>query len=515
MNALSQSFQNLGSWFNKQLFIEKLNNPLGYLIIAFLAVGIALTISMFGLKAGAILFGAGIGLPILALCFINLQFGVNIIMFVAIFVLAVSKYVDLPFGIALDALLFTMFLGLVVRQIRDRDLSFANSPVSVIIILWVILNLIQVINPVAASRMAWLYTVRSMAGLIFLYFIACYAFTSFARIKMALKVFLGLSFASALYGLKQEYIGFTSGEMNWLHADEERFQLIFQWARLRVFSFFSDPTNLGICMSYAGMVCFILATGPFKKRKKLVLMVAGLCMFYTMALAGSRTPFVLIPFGVLIVLILTLKKEFIIGTLLFFVAGSGLIFKSTNNAVIYRIQSAFDSKTSGDTMDVRFSNQKMIQPLIQSHPFGAGLGSTGGWGKRFSPNSFLASFAHDSGFVRIAVELGWVGLFVYCVLLYVVLHTGIYYYLRVKNPQIKVIYLALTVMMFMLTLANYPQEAIVQLPNSIFFYVCLAILVKAKDFDENFQKPQRLSIDSKNENFEEAFVINEDRIRLN
>ena len=36
----------------------------------------------------------------------------------------------------------------------------------------------------------------------------------------------------------------------------------------------------------------------------------------------------------------------------------------------------------------------------------------------------------------------------------------------------------------MLILASYPQEAIIQLPTSIFFYVSLAILARLKDFEE-------------------------------
>jgi len=152
--------------------------------------------------------------------------------------------------------------------------------------------------------------------------------------------------------------------------------------------------------------------------------------------------------------------------------------------VIFRIQSAFIPDRSGDTMGVRFENQKKIKPFIQSHPFGAGLGSVGEWGQRFSPDTFLANFPPDSGYVRVAVELGWIGYLLYCWLLFVIIRTGLRYYLRVRNPQIKVIYLALTTMMFMLILASYVQEAIVQLPTSIHFYICLAILVRLKDFED-------------------------------
>ena len=66
--------------------------------------------------------------------------------------------------------------------------------------------------------------------------------------------------------------------------------------------------------------------------------------------------------------------------------------------------------------------------------------------------------------------------------------TSIYYYFRVKDPKIKVMYLGFTINVFLLALASYPQEAITLLPTSIIFYVTLAMIVRLKDFDPNFAK---------------------------
>ena len=46
----------------------------------------------------------------------------------------------------------------------------------------------------------------------------------------------------------------------------------------------------------------------------------------------------------------------------------------------------------------------------------------------------------------------------------------------------------------MLVIASYPQEAILQVPTSIIFYLFLAAIVKLKDFDENFKKAAYPSI---------------------
>ncbi len=474
----------------RQVLFQKLNNPLGYVILLTGAVAMAYVLSMLPLKLAMLAVGALIAIPIVAACFVDLFFGIIVMLFAGFFLGLVAKYTATPIGTALDGLLVLMLVGLLARLIRERNFKFARSPISIFIFAWIYFNLLQVLNPWAESKIAWVYTVRTVALLLAMYFIACYAFSSYKRILTAIKVVLFLGFISALYSLKQEWIGFSNAEMTWLHADEERFMLIFQWDRMRVFSFFSDPTTFGILMGYMSMFCLVLAAGPFKIWKRAALVIAAVAMLMGMAYAGSRTPFVMLPVGVIFYLVLTFKRETIFAGALFFMVGGVMVLKSTNSAVIWRIQSAFRGESS-DTIDVRMKNQEKVQPFIHSHPVGAGLGSTGYWGKRFTPDSWLASFAHDSLYVRLAVETGWIGLLLYMSLLFVAMKTSIYYFFRVKDPTIKTLYLGFTINVFLLALASYPQEAITLLPTSIVFYVMLAMIVRLKDFDPNFKEAER------------------------
>ena len=470
-------------WIKHHFLMEKLDTVLGAFLLVLLSIFVALVVGKLGFLGGGGLLVVTIGIALVFGAMFNLYLGLYVILVMSILVSYLSKIVNLPYGLSLDLLLVVLALGVIMKQLRDRDLSFAKNPISLPIVVWIFYNMIQVLNPIAASRLAWAFTVRSMALLILLYFIAAYALNSYRRVINIYKFMLGLGFVSALYGLKQEFFGFADFELVWLYSDPARFQLIFQWSRMRIFSFFSDPTNYGIYMSYMSVMCFILILGKFKIWQKVVLAIAGVCMLMAIAYAGSRTPVILVPFGFAVFTMLSLKKNVIIAMMAVGVLGGAFMLKSTGNAVLFRIQSAFMPDRSGDTMGVRFENQKKIKPFIQTHPFGAGLGSVGEWGQRFSPDTFLASFPPDSGYVRVAVELGWVGYLLYCWLLYVIVRMGIRYYLRVKNEQMKIIYLALTTMMFMLILASYVQEAIVQLPTSIHFYICLAIIVRLKDFE--------------------------------
>ena len=472
------------SWLAKQLLFQKLNNPLGLGLLLLLAILLSYTIAILELKIGIVILSAIIGLPLIGACLLNPIYAVWTILFVGVFVDFLKKSIDAPFGTVLDGLLFISLFGVLIQQARNRDLSFAKNSVSAWVLIWVVLNILEVLNPWAGSKLAWLYTVRSMAGLIILYFVAIYAFSSYKAITKTIKLIIGLALLSALYGLKQEFLGFTNSELTWLYSDPKRLELIFQWGRLRIFSFFSDPTTYGVFMSYMGTFCCVLATGPFSNAKRVLLLVSAGCMFAAMVYAGSRTPFVLVPFGFICFTLITLKKEILIGAAFVGLLGVAFIMKGTSNPVLFRLQSAFIPKHSDDTMQVRFKNQKFIQPMIHRHPVGVGLGSTGVWAKRFTPDSFLADFAHDSGFVRIAVELGWVGLLIYMAFLYTLLRQSIYYYLRVRNQKIKSLYLSFTVVLFQLTLACYPQEVLVLLPTSLVFYSITAAVVRLKDFDD-------------------------------
>jgi len=142
---------------------------------------------------------------------------------------------------------------------------------------------------------------------------------------------------------------------------------------------------------------------------------------------------------------------------------------------------------------VRKINQKRIQPYILSHPLGGGLGATGMWGIKFAPDSYLAHFPPDSGYVRVAVELGWVGLLIFCMLMFTVLRTGINNYYKIRDPELKSYCLASLLIIFALNVGNYPQEALVQFPTNVYFYLVLALIVVTRRLDDQQNDLERVS----------------------
>jgi hypothetical protein len=482
--------------FNDFLLKKNLNIKKQFIYVIFFAVALLFSgaVTFGGIKAGAMVLGAFVGLPMLFLCMFNQQFGMGVMLGLGFMVQFAAKYSDAPLGTSLDGLLVLMIFGIMVAQTRKKDWAFAKDPISTWLLIWVYFNLLQGLNPSAESKLAWIFTVRSVAVLNMLYFVACYAFSSLQRIKAMMSWIVFLAGVAMLYGFKQEFGGFTAAEKQWLYADPERFQLFFQWGRMRIFSILSDPMTYGIMMSYMGFFCIIMATAPLSTWKRILSFVTGIMMLWVTAYTGTRTCYVLIPIGFVFYAVMTLTPRVLASIGVCVLLGLGLVFKSSSNPVIYRIQSAFKPNNDASVL-LRYHNQQRIRPHIYSHPIGFGLGSTGLWAQRFTPDSWLAKFAHDSYYVRLAVETGWIGLILYMIFIYTVMRRAIYFYNRVRDPIIKTLYLALSTALFILVVANYPQEAIVQLPTSMMVYVFFAAIVRLKDFDEAFQTPPSVAME--------------------
>ena len=404
------------------------------------------------------------------------QFGVLALLITAYLLFAIMKLgIDFPMGTLMDGLQWLLIIGFFVHQKKAKNWEIFKGPVSIIIIIWIIYNLMEIANPAAESRMAWVYTVRSVAVVMLMYFIFMFNIKTVQFIRTILKIWLLLSLIAALYAFKQEYIGFSAGEEAYLHSDPNIASLLFIDGHWRKFSIFSDPVAFSYNMVVSSLLCIALITGPLKLWKKIVLGFLAFIFLWAMLFSGTRGAYVLAPAAMILFAILKYNRRILIFSAIAGVLITILIFIPTSNPTLYRFQSAF--KPSDDaSFNVRKANQKRIQPYILTHPMGGGLGATGAWGQRFAPNSYLAHFPPDSGYVRVAVELGWIGLLLFCIFMFIVLKTGINHYYRIRDPELKTYCLAMVLIVFAFNLGNYPQEALVQFPSNVYFYLVVALI---------------------------------------
>lgn len=472
------------------VWVEKLNNPLGLILYIAVSLLFGFIIYKRGYQTGAILLGAVAGGPIFLSSLFNLRLGIIVIITLSYFLLGIKRALgDVPIGLAMDGMIFLMFFGLFIKQTQERDWSFANNPITKMVIIWIVFNLLEVANPAAESRLAWVYTVRSIAGFMLMYFIILYSLKERDLLDLLLKLWITLSVLGAAYGFYQEFVGFQQFEMNWIMADKRRYGLLWIMGRFRKFSFFSDPMVFGFVMAYSGILCFVLMSGPYKVYKKIALGIGGAAMVLAMVYSGTRAAYVLLPVAMVFYVVITFKKQIIAIALVFLAIGLVVVNMPTSNPNLVRFQTAF-RPNEDESYKVRKKNQAFIQPYIQMHPLGGGLGSVGVWGEKFSPHSPLSKFPPDSGYVRIAVEMGWIGLAIYLYFLYVVMKVGVANHFRLRDPKLKNYSLGLLTVMYTLIVANFPQEAIGQIPTSLIFFLIIALVNKLKDYDDELYREQ-------------------------
>ncbi len=477
--------------FWNSIILHKFSKPLVLFFLLFASLFISFVIARQGLVAGIFILIIIVGIPLIYAIVAYPRFGIIIFIITSFIINYISRPLppDVPIGLVMDALTFMLILGFFIKQRNEKRWDYFKDPISYFILIWLVYNLLEVLNPVAQSVLAWVFTVRTVAVLMLLYYVFVFHIRSKSYIKLLFKVILILEFLGALSAFQQENIGFFSFESKWLNAEPLRLSLLFIYGHMRKFGIFSDPVVFAYNMVAASLLCLSLLFANIRSYKKVIL-VFLICFFLTVMLySGTRAAYVLIPAAIGMLAILKLN-----GKVLVFVLAAGLflgflIKVPTSNPSLVRFQTAFKPSTDA-SFNVRAENQRRIKPYILTHPIGGGLGSVGIWGQRFSPNSFLAKFPPDSGYVRVAVEMGWIGLLLFCVFNFIVLKQGIYYYYIIKDPELKTYCLAMVLIIFALDIGNYPQQAFVQYPTNILFYIAMAIINVTMRLDKQNSAPQ-------------------------
>jgi putative inorganic carbon (HCO3(-)) transporter len=468
--------QGFRKWLRQKFVAEKMNNFPGILFLLLMAVFIAWLVYAGGVKGGALFLAAITGIPFVIAAVAWPPFGIMAQLILAYFVFEILRMdLGIPAGTLADGVEALLILGFFISQKKHKDWEMFRQPVGIMILIWIGYNVLEFANPAAESRMAWVYTIRSVALVMLTYFIFMLQIRTVQFLRLIIHTWVILATLVCLYGLKQEFIGFSPAEDAWLHSDPKIADLLFIAGAWRKFSFLSDPVVFAYTMVVSSAITACLAMHTHKYLLKLVYIVLTVLFLFSMLFSGTRGAYVMVPAGIVFYGLLNMSRKVFIAMLVMGFLTAVLIFIPSGNPTIVRFQSAFKPAEDA-SFTTRKNNQKRIRPYIYSHPLGGGLGATGVWGQRFAPNSFLASFPPDSGYVRVAVEMGWIGLLLMCMLMFVILKTGIDNYYRIRDPELKTYCLAMLLVVFMFNIGNYPQEALVQFPSNIYFYLAVAIL---------------------------------------
>lgn len=381
---------------------------------------------------------------------------------------------DIPVGNALQALCIIIILTL---SLNGRIGGIKTFP-GILLSVWVGFLIMELANPIATSRIAGIAALRGLMPLICSFFIT---YSSIESKKDAF-IFLGgwfvLSVLAGLYGLYQEFFGLPGFDFAWASFDPELYGALFTWGRLRKFSFFFSPSEFGMIMSLASIAGMICALYVKKQWMKILGWTTCIVCAWAMMYTGSRTAMIMLPVGLVCFALIALDKKAMIMVVIMMLGGAALMIKGASSGALYVMATAF-SGTDDPSMNVRIRNQAIIRSYIRENPIGFGLGSNSYLGQKYSPNSFVSNFPPDSEYVKIAIETGWFGLLIFCIMMSLFFAYGVKIYFRTRDPDWRIIIMTCLVVFFMMIVGLYPQETFfISQVMSIIIFSVIAIIAK-------------------------------------
>ncbi len=476
---------------NQQIEIKSgskwLNSPSVIILILFLTIGLGYLISIGSTKSIIAILAIPPVLLYFNRLFVKPRIGLYTVIVLAFIAIGLTRYIlNVPLGLSIDGILVLTYIALFFKLFYNKlDWAPIRNDLTFLSLIWFIYGVFEFFNPEALSRTAWFYAMRGVN--LYMLLTVPLVFLMFNKVKY-LYIFLyiwgAFSILATLKGIQQLYFGPDYAEQYWLDTKGAITHIIF--GELRIFSFFSDAGQFGAAQGHAGIVGLLVAFNVKGWKKKLFFFLMGISGIYGMMISGTRGAISVPMAGMLLYLIH--RKNFrviFIGLILF--AGIYVFFRYTyigeSNSQIRRMRTAFNPLDDA-SLQVRLQNRALLKTYLASRPFGGGIGSAGDWGKRFSPQGFLANVATDSWYVQIWAEQGIIGLVLHFIIIgYIMIKASFLIMFRINNQELKLIMSALASGIVGMMAASYGNGVFGQMPSGIIIYISMALLFMSKDFD--------------------------------
>jgi putative inorganic carbon (HCO3(-)) transporter len=395
---------------------------------------------------------------------------------------------DLPLSTIVEVLVLFLFIGTYWTGRRDENLkgNLLKSGVTIILIINILYYIIEVFNPNQGTTAGWFFTSKRYFIYILSFVISFRLINTPQRFRNFLKFWIVMSAITAAYGCYQEWFGFLPMELNYLQNDPHEYGLLLQGGVVRKFSFLDGVVTFGsLCGSMAVMTTILAINEKIKKRRYWFILIS-IILFLGMSYSGTRTFTIMMPAGLALYVMMTFRNKATLSIIFFTIlAVVFIMFAPVDNATINRMRSTFDSED--ESLNVRNMNRQSIQPYIYTHPLGGGVATSGVEGMRFNPKHRLAGFPPDSGLLKLALDMGWIGLALNMLLNLILLIQGINYYFKLKNEEYKKYIVAITCALFSTMVTLYAQVSIGQMPNVFFYFAMMGLFTRLREFDEKEQ----------------------------
>jgi hypothetical protein len=465
-------------------------NKLTFILIS-IAILISLSICLFvvdlgiGLPIGVIALS---GLIAIQISFIeNTKMAVWLMIFYAFtFGILGREIGGAPYGTLQEGILLLGWLTIIFTADR-HDWRGINNDLVILLTIWFLISVFEIVNPAGASPRGWLQEIRAAA--LYPFLIVPIGFLVLKKNKdlnVFLYLILGLSLLASLNGIKQLYIGPSAGEQRFLDEGGNVTHILF--GKLRVFSFYSDAGQFGASQAHIGVIALILALGPFKIWKRIVLFIASMLMIYGMLISGTRGALFALIVGIFLAILLSKNfRVIIIGGIVACMFLFMLKYTSIGNGnyQIFRLRSALDPQEA--SLNVRLNNQKVLRDYLSSRPFGGGLGVIGVWGEEYNSDKFLAHVQPDSYWVKVWAMYGIVGFIIWFGIMMYILGKCCGLVWNIKDKKLRIKAVALTSGFAGILFCSYGNEVINTAPSSFVVYISWVFVFLTPKLDEELE----------------------------
>lgn len=473
---------------------DYLRKPLPILLLLSVVVTTAHLTATKGLVAGIGIMVIPFAITYLGALFIKPRIGIITILIFNFFVLGIGRYIPMTWGLLMDGLMVLMYLALFFKAFHIKvPWSKANSQLTLLVTIWFGYAILQIANPEAVSVAAWFYAMRGLALYQWLFIpLVFILFNKRTDLHLFFLIWGILSVFATMKGMQQLIFGVDSYEQAWLDAGGDVTHILF--GKLRIFSFYSDAGQFGASQGHTGVVFGVLALFAKNRKFQIFCGIVAMAGLLGMMISGTRGA-IAVPAmgGVMFILIRKHIPSIVLGVIMGI--GVFVFFKYTtignDNDQIRRMRTAFDPNDA--SLQMRKINQERLRGYLATRPLGGGIGSTGNWGKRFSPNTFLANTATDSWFVAVWADTGIVGLYLHLFILFFVLVTGAYNCMfKIRDDWLKGQITALVCGMAGIMLASYGNGVFGQFPTCILMYTGMVFIFISPKLDKEIMEEKEV-----------------------
>jgi hypothetical protein len=393
-----------------------------------------------------------------------------------------KEFPSIPVPMSLpNEMLQLLLLAIAIIDARQTPhFERAANVMLLALIIWCGFITLEILNDTCGLGInigAW-YTGARMLGfqLLYIFLVFTIYISSPEILRKYLIVWACLCLFSALWTMKQQYLGFTHAEAMFMAGNVTH---VIQGGTLfRYFSTFSDASNYGCNAAASAVALFIFGITTKFKIERWFFLIVAILVVKSMFASGTRTAIFCLLAGMAVFIILSKSAKIAVPAgIAGFLIYSFLAFTNiaNGNQQIRRMRSAF--KKGDASANVRDINQETMKKYMRDAPWGIGLGMYGQQVPANNKYNRMATIPADSEYVFIWLRTGSIGITTFIISMLIMFGGACYIvFFRLKNPSLRGIGGAFCGAFVAIQLGGYGNQVLLQFPNALTFYGGLTIV---------------------------------------